>query len=156
MANQNPQPEVYMTRHAFATTATQGSTDTQTVFTNQANNEEVRLHGIQCHIMANATGATAGDGKAEVDNDMKVSIQVGNAKVPSQSFDIGIVHMKNDKTLHFPTPILVMFQQPISVTLTWSDDEDPTTDIVTIVQLLGELSIQQTEGSYPHSEGGQV
>ena len=51
MANQNPQPEVYYTRHAFTTSSTQGSTDTQTVFTNQANNEEVRIYGVQVHLL---------------------------------------------------------------------------------------------------------
>ena len=43
MANQNPQPEIYTTRHSFAGSANNGTTDTQTVYTNQANNEEVRI-----------------------------------------------------------------------------------------------------------------
>jgi len=152
MANQNPQPEVYMTRHAFTTASTQGSTDTQTVFTSQANNEEVRIYGVQVQFLTTA----GGNDTATVDNDMKLSIQVGNAKVPSQSFDMGVIHQKDDKTLHFPTPILVMFQQPIAITVTWTDDEVPSADTTAIVQLLSELSIQQTEGQYPHSEGGVV
>jgi lipopolysaccharide export system protein LptC len=150
MANQNPQPEVYYTRHAFTTGSSQGSTDTQTVFTNQANNEEVRIYGVQVHLITTALGTDVG----VADNDMKLSIQVGNAKVPSQSFDIGVIHQKDDKTLHFPTPILVMFQQPISVTVTWTDDQSPTANTTAVVQLLSELSIQQTEGQYPHSQGG--
>jgi len=152
MANQNPQPEVYMTRHAFTTASTQGSTDTQTVFTSQSNNEEVRIYGVQVQFLTTA----GGNDTAAVDNDMKLSIQVGNAKVPSQSFDMGVIHQKDDKTLHFPTPILVMFQQPIAITVTWTDDEVPSADTTAIVQLLSELSIQQTEGQYPHSEGGVV
>ena len=152
MANQNPQPEVYMTRHAFTTASTQGSTDTQTVFTSQANNEEVRIYGVQVQFLTTA----GGNDTATVDNDMKLSIQVGNAKVPSQSFDMGVIHQKDDKTLHFSTPILVMFQQPIAITVTWTDDEVPSADTTAIVQLLSELSIQQTEGQYPHSEGGVV
>tara|TARA_B100000927_G_scaffold290274_1_gene288713 strand:- start:484 stop:942 length:459 start_codon:yes stop_codon:yes gene_type:complete len=150
MANQNPQPEVYYTRHAFTTSSTQGSTDTQTVFTNQANNEEVRIYGVQVHIMDTAGGNDAG----AQDNDLKLSIQVGNAKVPSQEFDIGVIHRKDDKTLHFPTPILVMFQQPISVTVKWTDDQVPAANKSIAINLLSELSIQQTEGQYPHSQGG--
>ena len=152
MANQNPQPEVYMTRHAFTTASTQGSTDTQTVFTSQSNNEEVRIYGVQVQFLTTA----GGNDTAAVDNDMKLSIQVGNAKVPSQSFDMGVIHQKDDKTLHFPTPILVMFQQPIAITVTWTDDAVPSANTTAIVQLLSELSIQQTEGQYPHSEGGVV
>ena len=150
MANQNPQPEVYYTRHAFTTGSSQGSTDTQTVFTNQANNEEVRIYGVQVHLITTALGTDVG----VADNDMKLSLQVGNAKVPSQSFDIGVIHQKDDKTLHFPTPILVMFQQPISVTVTWTDDQVPSANTTAVIQLLSELSIQQTEGQYPHSQGG--
>ena len=44
MANQNPQPEIYTTRHTFGGSATQGSSDLQTVYTNQASNEEVLLN----------------------------------------------------------------------------------------------------------------
>jgi hypothetical protein len=150
MANQNPQPEVYYTRHAFTTSSTQGSTDTQTVFTNQANNEEVRIYGVQVHIIDTA----GGDDAEGQDSDFKLSIQVGNAKVPSQSFDIGVIHRKDDKTLHFPTPILVLFQQPISVTVTWTDDAVCDADKSVVINLLSELSIQQTEGQYPHSQGG--
>ena len=47
-----------------------------------------------------------------------------------------------------------MFQQPIAVTVTWSDDEVPSADTTAVIQLLSELSIQQTEGQYPHSQGG--
>jgi len=150
MANQNPQPEVYYTRHAFTTSSTQGSTDTQTVFTSQANNEEVRIYGVQVHLITTAGGNDVG----VADNDMKLSIKVGNAQVPSQSFDIGVIHQKDDKTLHFPTPILVMFQQPIAVTVTWTDDQVPSANTTAVIQLLSELSIQQTEGQYPHSQGG--
>ncbi len=47
MANQNPQPEVYTTRHVFGDNAaviSAGTRVTQTVYTNQANNEEVMVH----------------------------------------------------------------------------------------------------------------
>jgi len=147
MANQNPQPEIYYTRHAIPTTFTQGSADTQTIFTNQANNEEVRIYGIQVHLITTGGGADV----VAADNDMKLSIQVGNAKIPSQDFDIGVIHQKDDKMLTFPTPILVLFQQPIAVTVTWTDDEVPSANTTAVIQLIAELSLQSTNGEYPHS-----
>jgi len=147
MANQNPQPEIYYTRHAIPDTFTQGSTDTQTIFTNQANNEEVRIYGVQVHIIT----TDGGNDTALVANDMKLSIQVGNAKIPSQEFDMGVIHQKDDKMLTFPTPILVLFQQPIAVTVRWTDDAVPAANTTAVVQLIAELSLQSTNGEYPHS-----
>ena len=98
MANQDPQPELYTTRHSFTgATAVAGDTSVQTVFTNQANNEEVRIYGIQVHLITTA----GGNDTALVANDMKLSIQVGNAKIPSQEFDVGVIHQKDDKMLTF-------------------------------------------------------
>ena len=59
MANQNPQPEIYTTKHFFNGTV-EGATNTQTVFTQQANNEEVRIYGFSVDItdVAGATYAT--------------------------------------------------------------------------------------------------
>jgi hypothetical protein len=147
MANQNPQPEIYYTRHEMADASPQGTTNTQTVFTNQANNEEVRIYGIQIHIITTAGGTDVG----VADNDMKLSIQIGNARIPSQEFDIGVIHQKDDKMLTFPTPILVLFQQPIAVTVKWTDDTNLTPATTVIVQLIAELSLQSTNGEYPHS-----
>ena len=56
MANQNPQPEIYTTKHFFNGTA-EGATNTQTVFTQQANNEEVRIYGFSVDI-TDVAGAT--------------------------------------------------------------------------------------------------
>ena len=51
MANQNPQPEIYTTRHSFDAAATQGTTVTQTVYTNQANTEEVRIYAVSVQFL---------------------------------------------------------------------------------------------------------
>ena len=53
MANQDPQPEIYTTRYAWnadTTTATgatiaAGTSQVVSIYTNQANNEEVRIRG---------------------------------------------------------------------------------------------------------------
>ena len=55
MANQNPQPEIYSTRHSFTAADTQGTTVTQTVYTNQANTEEVRIYAVSQFGNSNQT-----------------------------------------------------------------------------------------------------
>ena len=53
MANQDPQPEIYTTSHNFdasAANVTAGTTNTVTVYTNQANNEEVRIYAIEVMV----------------------------------------------------------------------------------------------------------
>ena len=135
MANQNPQPEVYSTRHTFTAVAA-GSSDTQTVFTNQANNETVRISALSANILT-----SAGVPIAAVDNDFSVRIRVGNASVPFTDFDIGVIHQCDDKTLVFAVPILVLFQQPVSVQII--NNNGGTTSAIVKVSLQGELSLQE-------------
>lgn len=138
MANQDPQPEIYTTRHTFTGATTAGATNTVSVFTNQANNEEVRLYAIAVRIQD-----TDGD-SATTETDFSVSIQVGPNNVPSNQFDIGWLHTNlanGGQVLAFSTPILVLFQQPLAIRV-----EVGTTTTVTrtvIVDLIGELAIQK-------------
>ena len=134
MANQNPQPEVYTTRHTFTGVAS-GASDTQTVFTNQANNETVRISALSVSMLT-----SAGIPIAAVDNDFSVKIRVGNAAVPFTDFDMSVIHQKDDKTLVFAVPILVLFQQPISVQVI--NNNGGTTTAVVKVSLHAELSLQ--------------
>ena len=46
MANQDPQPEVYTTVHDFSVATTSGTQSAVSIFTNQANNEEVRVYAV--------------------------------------------------------------------------------------------------------------
>ena len=51
MANQYPQPEVYTTTHPFASSGTAlGSTDSQTIYTNIAHNEQVLIYGVMVNF----------------------------------------------------------------------------------------------------------
>ena len=113
MANQDPQPEVYTTTHAFAGAAATGTSNVISVFTNQANNEEVRLYAIGVELLDATTGAALAAGL-----DYSVSIQVGPNNVPSNAFSAGFIFSKNDRTLALSTPILVLFQQPLQITVT--------------------------------------
>lgn len=145
MANQDPQPEIYTTRHLFdasAVTVAAGTTITQSIFTNQANNEEVRLYAIAVRILdENAAVAT---------NflDFALSIQVGPNNVPSNQFDIGWIATSltnGGETLAFPCPILVLFQQPLSliVEAVTAITTDGSRERNVIVDLIGELAIQK-------------
>ena len=86
MANQDPQPEIYTTRHNFDASAvlvSAGTTNLVTIYTNQANNEEVRLYGIAVRIIdENGDSVTTF-------TDFAMSIQVGPNNVPSNQFDVG-------------------------------------------------------------------
>ena len=46
MANQDPQPEVYTTVHDFSVATASGTQSAVSIFTNQANNEEVRVYAV--------------------------------------------------------------------------------------------------------------
>ena len=163
MANQNPQPEVYTTRHVFGNNAdpiAAGTSVTQTIYTNQANNEEVRIYGIMAEIMAGGTGAAGGGfngangpvccscdaiDTAPTCMDFDMKILVGANAVPSQSFSIESIACKDDKTLTFPVPILVLFQQPLSIVVTNNTACAGTPNRTIKITLIGELAIQSAD-----------
>ena len=90
MANQDPQPEIYTTTHTFDASGgaiAAFTSSTVSIFTNQANNEEVRLYAIAVEVQDNTTGAAA-----TTAYDFSVTIGVGPNNVPSNSFDIGWLH----------------------------------------------------------------
>ena len=149
MVNQNPQPEIYTTRHTFTHGDTQGTNDTRTVFTNQANTEDLRVYSISVQILntLNNAAASLGNDVLTDSNDFSVEIQIGSSAVPSQRFHAGTIHGKDNKMLTFPSPILVQYQQPISVVVRW-ENINPITltgagaTMAVKVSLHGELSLQ--------------
>jgi len=161
MANQNPQPEVYTTRHNFGNNAaviSAGSTVTQTVYTNQANNEEVRIYGLMVEVMAGSVAAGVLNGSngplccscdaintQPTCNDFSVKILVGANAVPSQAFDVASIACKDDKTLTFPVPVLVLFQQPLSIVVTNNTQCVAASNRTVKVTLIGELAIQAAD-----------
>jgi hypothetical protein len=137
MANQDPQPEIYTTSHTFAGAAGAGTSNQVSIFTNQANNEEVRLYALGIEMLDATTGAAL-----TADLDYDVALQVGPNNVPSNAFSAGFVNSKNDKTLAFSTPVLVLFQQPLSVTVTTNQAVGANGSIIKVT-LIGELAIQK-------------
>ena len=154
MANQDPQPEIYTTRYNFngdtgGTGATIAANTSQVVsiYTNQANNEEVRIYGLAVRISDAAGNNLTGD--------YAVSIQVGANNVPSNQFDVSWLAnniANGGGILMFPSPVLVLFQQPLSVTVTTRSEitgaADPANNQTVVVDLIGELAIQKAPPGY--------
>jgi hypothetical protein len=150
MANQDPQPEMYTTRHTFdasTVAVAAGTTNLVSVYTNQANNEEVRLYGIAVRIV-DENGTTV-----STITDFAMSIQVGPNNVPSNQFDIGWLHTNlsnGGSILTLPTPVLVLFQQPLSIIIESKSLIAQATDRkrTVVVDLIGELAIQKAPPGY--------
>ena len=227
MVNQNPQPEIYSTRHEFATAQVQGGLDTQTVYTNQASNEECRIYALAISILDNTSGVaghvnnsvraedtmdtaavpptgygvtvtattamtadymnayvvpTATTSAFRIQNidtgttltadyidvdmgttiqndifylvggpasdtltcvDWDVKIQVGQGNVPSTKFNAGIITGTDTMMITFPTPLLVLYNQPISVEVSWANSQNSTQATIVKCSLIAELSLQQ-------------
>ena len=156
MANQDPQPEIYTTRYNFnADTGAGGATvaantsQVVSIYTNQANNEEVRIYGIAVRV-ADEDNATATNF-----NDFAVSIQVGANNVPSNQFDVSWLAnniANGGGILMFPSPVLCLFQQPLSVTVTTRSQitgaASSEFNQTVVVDLIGELAIQKAPPGY--------
>ena len=154
MANQDPQPEIYTTRYNFnADTGAGGATvaantsQVVSIYTNQANNEEVRIYGIAVRITDSAGVARIGD--------YAVSIQVGANNVPSNQFDVSWLAnniANGGGILMFPSPVLCLFQQPLSVTVTTRSEitgaASSELNQTVVVDLIGELAIQKAPPGY--------
>lgn len=150
MANQDPQPEIYTTRHTFdasSVAVAAGTTNLVSVYTNQANNEEVRLYGIAVRIV-DEDGTTV-----TTLTDFAMSIQVGPNNVPSNQFDIGWLHTNlsnGGSILTLPTPVLVLFQQPLSIIIESKSliAQAANRKRTVVVDLIGELAIQKAPPGY--------
>ena len=159
MANQDPQPEIYTTRYTWnADTGGGGATiaantsQVVSIYTNRANNEEVRIYGIAVRIN---DGIGTGGATSTTLNDFAVSIQVGANNVPSNQFDITWLAdniAAGGGILMFPSPVLVLFQQPLSVTVTTLSAipgvASTANDRTVVVDLIGELAIQKAPPGY--------
>lgn len=116
MANQNPQPEVYSVVATFAGGVAAGTTVQNTITTSQANNEEVRVYSIQVDMQAEDNDAL--DPTTATECDFSLTIGVGPNNVPSQTIRLRPIWSSEDKMLYFTTPILILYQQPFTATVT--------------------------------------
>ncbi len=119
-----------------------GTTNLVTIYTNQANNEEVRIYGIAVRIIDEN-----GDSVTTL-TDFAMSIQVGPNNVPSNQFDVGWLHTNlanGGGVLMLPTPVLALFQQPLAVIIEAKTAiaQAANRERTVVVDLIGELAIQK-------------
>jgi|TARA_B100001094_G_scaffold302635_1_gene330044 hypothetical protein len=142
MVNQDPQPELYTTRHQFTAANVTGDISTVTIYTNQANNEECRIYAILVDIL-NENGTPASTTTTDVD--FGISIQVGPNNIPTNEFDATVICFRDDKQLAFPSPILALFQQPLAVQVSLNSTTGATlaANRTVVITLVSELAIQR-------------
>jgi hypothetical protein len=142
MVNQNPQPELYTTRHAFTTSATTGTVDTVQIYTNQSFNEEVRIYGLMITAVDVNGNELNYAGSADVRN-FSVSLQAGPNRIPSSSMDGGRILRAEDRTLAFSSPVLILHRQPLQVTVEWTGTSSPSANLTFVVTLISEMYIRE-------------
>lgn len=154
MANQDPQPEVYTTVHDFSVAVTSGTQNQVSIFTNQANNEEVRIAAIAVEAeFLDSSGnqiTSTTDPKFTMPTDFTMALRVGANNIPSNAFDIGWIYRNQDQTMPFTVPVIVLFQQPLTVNITANSGVAAftynSTTVSTIrwkISLISELAIQK-------------
>ena len=159
MANQDPQPEVYSVQSTFAPSAASGTTQTTNVTTSQANNEEVRIYGIQVDMQSETFAALSP--LTATTCDFSLTITVGPNNVPSQPIRVRPIWSSESNVMYFTSPILVLFQQPLQVTLTNNQAlaAGGGNGRIVTVNFLSELAIQKvacapSATDYPRSPMG--
>jgi len=87
--------------------------------------------------------------------DFAVSIQVGANNVPSNQFDVSWLAnniANGGGILMFPSPVLCLFQQPLSVTVSTRSQitgaASSEFNQTVVVDLIGELAIQKAPPGY--------
>ena len=152
MANQDPQPEIYRISAAFAPAATAGTTSVTNITTSQANNEEVRVYALQVALLDEL--GTALNTTTATDVEFDVRITVGANNVPSQTFSLTPAILSDSKMLTLPSPILVLYQYPMSVTVTCVNAlaAGANNGRTLIINMISELALQKVAGTYTDSD----
>ena len=142
MANQNPQPDIYEVNLSFSNESSNGTKVSSQVYTFQSSFEEVRVYAV----MVNIVNSEDDDISASV-SDFQLTIEAGANKVPSNPFDIGAIATSREKTLAFPSPVVVGFQEPLTITGEWMGTSD-TPDAITVVKITLIAETAMIEGGF--------
>jgi hypothetical protein len=156
MVNQDPQPEVYTTIHDFPAAVAAGTQNTVNIFTNQANNEELRIYAVAVDIVlldgAGNQLTAVTDPKFSMPTDFTLTCSVGSNNVPSNAFDLGWIYGQQDQTMSFTVPVLALFQQPLQLTVTansavpafaYGIGGGPVATVRYKISLISELAVQK-------------
>ena len=136
MANQNPQPDIYEINLSFANSSAQGTKISSQVYTFQSSFEEVRVYAV----MVNIVNSEDDDASASM-SDFQLTIEAGANKVPSNSFDIGAIATSREKTLALPSPVVVGFQEPLTITGEWMGTTNLGAATVVKITLIAETAM---------------
>lgn len=114
MVNQDPQPDVFTSNHTIAVSTAANTANTNTIYTNQGQGEEVRIYAIGIEVLDSM--------ERDITNyqviDYDLTMMVGSNKIPSNPFDMSVIALKKDKTLSLAVPVVVGFKQQLRITVT--------------------------------------
>jgi len=152
MANQDPQPEMYRIRAAFAASTAAGTTATTNITTSQANNEEVRVYALQVALLDELGTAISPLVGTAVEFDVRITVGANN--VPSQTFSLTPTFLSESNMLTLPSPILVLYQYPMSVTVTCVNAlaAGVNNGRTVVINMISELALQKVAGTYTDSD----
>jgi hypothetical protein len=145
MVNQNPQPELYTTRHGFNEGATVGTVNTQQIYTSQSFNEEVRIYGMKVNFV-NRSGNDETYTTLRLAGDYlwEVSIQAGPNRIPSNAFSLSDIMKTGEQTIAFSNPVLILHRQPLQVSVEFRGvgPIGNSDEVVAIITLIAEQYIR--------------
>ena len=145
MVNQNPQPELYTTRHGFNVGATTGTVNTQQIYTSQSFNEEVRIYGMKVNFVNRSGNSENYNGlRANGDYLWEVSIQAGPNRIPSNAFSLSDIMKTGEQTIAFSNPVLILHRQPLQVSVEFRGvgPIGNSDEVVAIITLIAEQYIR--------------
>ena len=145
MVNQNPQPELYTTRHGFNVGATTGTVNTQQIYTSQSFNEEVRIYGMKVNFVDRSGNSENYNGlRANGDYLWEVSIQAGPNRIPSNAFSLSDIMKTGEQTIAFSNPVLILHRQPLQVSVEFRGvgPIGNSDEVVAIITLIAEQYIR--------------
>ncbi len=111
MVNQDPQPEVFDSEFTFGAATAAGTSITNTIYTLQGQNEEVRIYGFTAQSVDDNGAQTA-------IYDFNMELIAGANSVPSNPFSIAAVTQSDEKMCAFTVPVVIKFKQPLQVKIT--------------------------------------
>ena len=145
MVNQNPQPELYTTRHGFDVGATVGTVNTQQIYTSQSFNEEVRIYGMKVNFVNRSGSDENYNGlRAAGDYLWEVSIQAGPNRIPSNAFSLSDILKTGEQTIAFSNPVLILHRQPLQVSVEFRGvgPIGNSDEVIAIITLIAEQYIR--------------
>ena len=98
--------------------------------------------------ITDGAGGSLAAGAADVDFNVQLTVELNN--IPSNAFNIMPTFLSESKMITFPSPILVLYQYPLQVTVTCNATTAAARQVQ--IQLISELALQKVAGTYTDSD----